>query len=471
MLIQYDDARGRTLGAPLDPLLITPSLIMPPMPESPPSTPITPRQPLIGAPAAACIWAILLLWALWRVLLAARITPQGTMEVALGSRILPWLSLMCLILATSADVAREPLGGTENLRRRRIHTLLIIFLAVSSLLTILSLVCQQFGTFSPLTGGIAFAGEALAALVALVLSARQVRTLLAALQGGGAITLLDLWRFAAAQWGLLMVSALLYMRLTVSPGELAGNAAILRLQFLLPAAGVLPNAMMVAGIAWWDLLIRPTQQRMAAPRIRAWLIAMLAINLAGLLLVLRPLWLGIPGSALGAIAITAYLLGFPASTWRNFGGIPILIAWIFLAAALAATGIERVASLTGSDLLAVTFSGAAARHIWSVGAPTLWLLGLCSTAARIKQLSRATSKFIMLIGASNLAGACATAGVFLVASVQTAQPQTTTLHPLIVGASLELLAVFAAGIMLLRLKLNTAEMPASMPQTQETPHA
>src|SRR5205823_6329346 len=56
-------------------------------------------------------------------------------------------------------------------------------------------------------------------LCGLALALLEVRAILAAMQSGGA-TILDIWRFTAAQWGLLMVAALVFMTVSVRREDL-----------------------------------------------------------------------------------------------------------------------------------------------------------------------------------------------------------------------------------------------------------
>src|SRR5206468_3795506 len=102
-----------------------------------------------------------------------------------------------------------------------------------------------------------------------------------------------------------------------------GSESIRLLMFYIPAAGVLPNTMMAAGISLWNDMLLAAGATPPRPRIRAWVVALAVMNLAPLLILtsfmtglhigpLQAAWLIFPGILLVLFAIVMYLAGFPA---------------------------------------------------------------------------------------------------------------------------------------------------------------
>jgi len=221
---------------------------------------------------------------------------------------------------------------------------------------------------------------------------------------------------------------------------------------------VLPNAMMAAGIGWWDQLLRAGGEKVpspptppAAPRVRAWLAALVLLNAGALLLVTRTAWLGIPGAALEMAAVGLYVLGFPRGSWRGVGGKAVLAAWGIIVIALGALLVERLFTLGNQPVAAVRFYAQAWRHLWVAGA-VVWLMGMGMVAlARLPNATRGgVSRAAGLAVGLALAGALLTAGVFLCTAMYTGQTQVPIMHWLLVGTAPAAAGLLVAGAVLAR---------------------
>ncbi|HVT81563.1 MAG TPA: hypothetical protein VHM90_13020, partial [Phycisphaerae bacterium] len=250
---------------------------------------------------------------------------------------------------------------------------------------------------------------------------------------------------------LLMVAGLVFMAISVRREDLLGGEQYRNLIFMLPAAGVLPNALMAAGILWWDRVARARAMReridlravAGVPRVRAWGVAFLLVNAGGLLLVMRAAWTGIPGAVFELLAILFYLLGFPREFWRGIGGKMVLLAWGLIALALGARLIECIMLLKEPTIS--TFYSGAWRHIWSEGI-VLALLGLGAIAACNALPKPALKWFAAGAAVFMVTGILLTAGVWLATAARTGESQVPVMQWVIAGTLPELLAVVAAGV-------------------------
>ena len=223
-----------------------------------------------------CLWVLLTAMALWRMLLSTGI--GGNLSTA----VITWRQLEGLLayVAVGVLLISEPgMIAPVSLGRRRVAGILAGLLALAAVLAGAAqamLESEMNGSGSNAPEILGFLGDALLALCGIFMAFRELKRILGRIGGKGTsdapggLTLLDLWRFAAVQWGLLMVAAMVYLRVRVSPEDAAGNEEIRRLLFFLPAAGALPNAMMAGGIAAWDWIVRRNDLRPAPPRLRAW---------------------------------------------------------------------------------------------------------------------------------------------------------------------------------------------------------
>ncbi len=257
------------------------------------------------------------------------------------------------------------------------------------------------------------------------------------------MTLIELWRFIGVQWGLLMAAAVIYLRVRVPAEDMVANEGIRQLVFFLPAAAVLPNALMVGGIMAWDFVVRSGAAAGGVPRIRAWLVAMAAINVGALLTVLRPAWLGIPGGAFAIAGIVLYLAGFPREIWRTMGGRAMLLAAVMLSIAWAAAAIDPLLDVA-------TFYGAAWRHLWSVGAVWLWLMGIGFLLIERTPAGRSVRRAAAMAMGILIVGAVVVTGVLLACATKQGESQVPVMEWLLAGTAPGLLATLAAGGVMMR---------------------
>jgi hypothetical protein len=383
----------------------------------------------------------------------------------------PWLAIGILLL--TMDGILTP----KNLRQSRLSHILTLLFALGISLTASSIACDQLGIFSDAAAPAAFAGTIALALSGIFLSGRETRTIFLAMRAADAaaiaarknkksppsknpstgVTILDLWRFAAAQWALLMVGAALFLAVMVPREDRLGSETIRTLVFLLPAAGVLPNAVMAAGICWWDQILRAQmgsseQARLIpVPRVRAWLVALLLVNLGGLLIVIRggrgPF--GIPGAFLQIAAVATYLLGFQKEFWRGLAPKFLLAACIIFIIAAAALLIERITLLANPTV--PRFYSLAWQNLW-IGALIIWLLSLAAIAIqRLLPQKSQPRPVITLALLLTLIGTLLTTTIFLLAASQPAQSQLAIINWLAAGALFTFLGIAITGAILFRI--------------------
>lgn len=409
----------------------------------------------------ACLWGLLAALTLWRTILAGQVlhadlpTLQGAGGVVIQWRqldgLLAWVAMAMLLAMQPGALAP---GGVRD---KRLGMVLAAMLAVGAVCAGLAVALGESAAGeSGAAEALGFWGDGLLAGCGLFLAGREIRRMMRQMEGPrkgktppAGLTLPELWRFIAVQWGLLMVAALLYLRVKIPAEDIAASEHIRRLEFFLPAAGAIPNAMMAGGIMGWDWILRTAGGAGAAPRaprMRAWLSAMAAVNLAGVLLALRPAWAGMAGGIVALAAIALYLLGFPREAWRGTGAKAVLMAWAIFAVAMGAQVLERIWDLANNDILAVsTFYGAAWRHLWSAGAVTLWLMGtglwLIERLPAGRGVRRAGTLAMVLL----FAGALVTAAVFLIAAGKKGEAQLPAIQWLMAGMLPETLALLIAG--------------------------
>jgi len=405
-----------------------------------------------------CLWAILALTAVWRVMLSLNVLVQPTLATGMGAvvvhwrrldQFVPWIALLLLTLGGH-------LSGTA-LRRQRTARLLTILFAIGIALTALSIVWDEFALPESLSPPIAWGADIALALAAIATAGRQFTLLIRALYATPSattptgVTLLDLWRFLAAQWALLMVAAMLYLRATLPTGGLLDTERIRSLIFLLPAAAILPQAMMIAGISWSsDLLLAGarTNPALAEPRLRAWILSFVCINLAAFLMVVPFQALAIPGSIFALFAIVMYLVGFPPQTWRTLGGKIVLFSWFLLALAWMFLLLER--TLLVNAQISTAYYGGAWRHLWATGALVLWLLGMGTLATERLLPAAQPRRAIQLAVILMIAGVVLTSTLLFITSLQQGESQVPILRALPLGTLPELAAIVIAGAALLR---------------------
>jgi hypothetical protein len=402
--------------------------------HKPPAPAPAALQPKLQSAAIASLWLLLLALAIWHGIIALQST--AVIHWRRLDELAPWLALAVLQLAGEQGIL------ARTLQARRLAALFSILLMVGALLTALGIAWDPSVAAAP---AIAFTADIVMCCCALALASREYRAVSRALRPTTSpavqrgITILQIWRFAAAQWALLMAATTIYLAVTLRTDDRIGREDIRRLLFLLPA-GVLLNAMMAAGIGWWGDILHATATR-AQPRVRAWLAAFVAVNMAGLLLVLRPQWLGIPGALAGIFAVIMYLIGFPALAWRSLGGKAVLAAWLLVLIALAASLLERILLLNGSP--ALFFYGAAWRHLWLSGALVTWLLGygiLALEHVAAPESAPALRRPALIATLLGLGGALITAGTLLSSAIAAA----------VIGVAAESVGLLIAGAVLLR---------------------
>ncbi len=399
------------------------------------------------------IWALLTIVATWRVVLAAMVAAHSSFVTMEGAAVIQWRRLdefMPWVAIGALLLLRVLLP--VSVRQGRAGLLLAAGAAVGVVLTAFSIPLDQMEN----SAAASFAARSAVIVLAIVgaaLALLEVRAVLRAMQRGGA-TILDIWCFTAAQWGLLMVAGLLFMAVSVRREDLLAGEQFRNLVFMMPAAGVLPNALMAGGILWWDRIARARSERekvdlraiAGTPRVRAWGVAFLLVNAGGLLLMLRQAWTGIPGGLLEILGIVFYLLGMPREFWRGVGGKAALVAWGLVSLALGARMIESIMIL--ADLPVPRFYSGAWRHIWTQ-AIALLLTALAVIAA-LNSMSAPRLKRVAMPAATLLvAGILLTAGVWLATAGRTGESQVPVMRWSIVGVSLELLAMIVAGVGLL----------------------
>jgi hypothetical protein len=392
--------------------------------------------------------------AIWRVGLAAVVAGNRSLAAMQGAAVVhwrrldefvPWVVIGVLIMARGLAPA--------TVRQGRGSVLLGVAAAAGVVCTAITILLDQFALAPPMSVLASIGATVLLAFCGVVLAGIEVAAILGAMQRGGA-NILDIWRFAAAQWGLLMAAGIVYLRMFLRKDQLLGEESVRSLAFMLPAA-VLPVAMMSAGILWWDRMVRGEaglkgiDLRAAAgvPRVRAWIVAFALVNLSGLLLVLRFSWTGIPGALLGMLAAVLYLAGFPEQSRRGAGGKMHLAAWGILLLALGALMIDRIMAAAGRPV--VTFYSSAWRHLWGTGAVTLWLIGLGMMAQQRLDSSGFRRRLAQVAGMCFLAGLLMTVAVWLMTATCLGNEQVAVMAWMIAGVGLELgaLVLTISGIL------------------------
>jgi len=201
------------------------------------------------------------------------------------------------------------------------------------------------------------------ALCGLFLIIRQLVALAAHFSTG--LNIEQLWRLIAAQWILVWLAAEIFLRIKLRGEGVTANESARNILFLLPTACVLPNILMALGIRWW-IALRPATPPQPAPHVRAWLLAMLLLNLGAVLLMIPLPWLGIPGAALMIAATLLYLAGFRRP------GLWTTLAWTSFILALLLLAGQRLMQLHDTPIRNVY--SAAWRYLLTDGLLLTWLL-------------------------------------------------------------------------------------------------
>jgi hypothetical protein len=396
----------------------------------------------------------MLLTAVWRMTLALLVLQQGTLAAGLGAVVVHWRRLDGLVGWAALLVWWMGTGGGErSLRQARRTALFAAAAGMGMALAAATIAWDQFDLGRDAGSWLARAADVWLAAVGLVAVVRELRRLSAEVNRG--VDVMQLWRMATAQWVLAWIGAAIFLRFWMSGDELLGNESARQLLFVLPGVGVLLNVLMTVGIRWW-VAGRPAGGGAASrPRVRAWVVAMAAVNVGALLLVMRPAWLGVPGGLLLAAGVAMYLVGFgrggltataPGEGRRGAGGQWLMGAWAVAGLSLVLVLTERVFSLSaGGPVVGLAFFGAAWRHLLAVGAVLLWAVGTALIHARAHGWRLRSERLLTAGGLCVGIGVALTTGTLLAASLRQGEAQLPILKLLWVGAVPEALGVAAVG--------------------------
>jgi hypothetical protein len=377
--------------------------------------------------AVLIVQAILRGWVAIDLLLASGIEGElgGLVHWRVFDGFTGWVALMILAMTDEAD------GRGRGLTRGT--------LAVGVAAFAISLLLGEVHDRALVEIGVAVILAVAGALVA----GRQVLALAKASRQG--LNVEQLWRGIASQWILLWVAAEITLRVRFSKEGVESEETARSLLFLLPILGVTPNVLMAAGIRWWGGLRE--EAHTAKPRVRAWLVAMVFLNVGAVLVIGGSVWargIGIAGAAFMIAGILLYLIGFPTRAWRAASG-----AWCV---PLAFTGLGLGLLMMIGELVmqrsdVPTLYSAAWRHLLASIA-TLWLLGIGSLvlarrvppriAAGTRTLA-SISRWLLLLGVLFATG-------ILLAAIS----DRDSLRGLFLGAALQLAAFVLATAIALR---------------------
>jgi hypothetical protein len=426
----------------------------------------------VGAALPLLLWLLLALLALWRVALAWNVLSGPTegfngLARGLGSAVVHWRQLdgfvgPVALLLWLAGVAGGGSLAPTTLKQRRIGQLFTAWAGITIALALLNAAWDQLspgggaGTVGRILGPIADFGTVLLVIVAVL---RELY-ILASEMPPGQVHLVPLWRFLTAQWLLAWVAATVFLRFTMSKEELLGNENARQLLFAIPAFGILPNTLMIAGIHLLNAKLRPTvapsPPRPSAeitPRFRAWLLAVIAMTLGGILLVLPNQKLGLFGGPLLVISTGLYLAGFPRKAWE--GTKPwLMAAWGAFALAMVIVTLERLL-LLGNPTFSMAFIANAARHLLLSGA-TLWCFHAAMGGQEFFLGGRGATRLLTLAATLFAVGALLVTALFVATSFRQGEGQLPILRLLFWGILPEALGLLAVGLLLPRLRKSTS---------------
>jgi hypothetical protein len=433
------------------------------------ATPTVANRPRIALPLL--LWSLLAVTILWRVMLAwsvvsAPVSGVSGLARGLGAVVVHWRQLDGLIgwvalLLWLMGIASGGTVGATSLRQRRIGQMLGMWAGVSLALALIDVASDQFLPGSMAVGNVLGPwSDRILAFLGLVAVVRELHAI-ASEMPAGQVHLGALWRFLTAQWLLAWLAATVFLGFSMRKEELLGNESARQLLFAIPAFGVLPNVLMLAGIRLWNARMRPGpgtpptpphsgSPTTGTPRVRAWLLAMIAATVAGILLVLRTQWLGLLGGPLLLLSVALYLAGFPKGAWGRHKAW-LLAAWGMFALAIALATVERLMAL-GTPALSMAFFGNAWRHLL-LGAALLWGLHALAVGAELLSV-RQGGAFRLLALATGLCGAgvLLTAGIFLATAFRQGEAQLPVLWLLSWGLLPEAAGVLVVALLLPRLR-------------------
>ncbi|HVX86662.1 MAG TPA: hypothetical protein VH253_17905 [Phycisphaerae bacterium] len=281
-------------------------------------------EPIARSPIVILI-VLLLMAALWRLILALGILAKPSLANNLGA-LIQWRQLdifagpLALLLLASAT--------------RRWAAAATPLCAAGILFDALGLLMQQSGADMAITDGLLRSGIVAIALCAAVIVLRELSNAakrldparaqpsVGAAANRGGLDLLDLWRLLTVQWVLVWAAAEVLLRFRFANVDLAANPSVRLLLFMLPAAGLVPNVTLWVTLSWARTLGIAGQNEAGqyGGRPRAWVTAMILLNIGALLLIISPSKAGIFGSLLMAAGLGLYLLGFPRGAWKRAPG-------------------------------------------------------------------------------------------------------------------------------------------------------
>ncbi len=222
------------------------------------------------------IQAVLRLW------IASELLLQPTIEKQFGA-IVHWRGFdqftgwITLAILASAE------GPAVNASRKNIASrLLQVLIALGVIALSVSLLWGE--TTGRAILDIAVAG--LLAVAALIICWRQMREIARSIAGNHAdeqsgnrgLNLEQLWRVITIQWVFLWIAAELTLRIHFRVEGVEAEQKARDFLFILPVAGVTTNMMMAVGIKWWSVS-SVSEQIAGWPRIRAWLVAIMLVNI------------------------------------------------------------------------------------------------------------------------------------------------------------------------------------------------
>jgi hypothetical protein len=435
----------------------------------------------------AALWGMLTLLAAWHLLLAGEMWSVAASGGGAGSggeagklasaappaaglfalvhwrrvdALLGWAALLLLFLSRQLSPHNRP-----SLGQRRASLLLLSAAAIGFLLSCAAVAWEQLigSGGQPLA---AFADIWLA-LVALLIAISVLRALSRAINARGGASIVDLWYMVAANWTVAWSGAVIYLRFFTREESVALEGAR-QLLFGLPALGILPNVLMawVAGGEW------PVVQGPWKARVRAWVLAVGAVNIGAVLMVLRPGATGLfglialAGALLMVLGLILFLLGLPSRSRNNpDGGLTrsspgkiLLAAALLLALALLLAGFDR--TIAGSSTVVGTIFLGAAWRTFLFTAALLWLASLWRAYHDLTippRLQLPGRRGLFLGSVAIAIGGILAAALLLATAFFHGAPQELFLHLLFPLAALQLLGLLALGATLWR----TSRLPAA----------
>jgi hypothetical protein len=288
-----------------------------------------------------------------------------------------WFALLVLFAGENIDSANPP----SRLLRIILPTLLALGIASNGYS-----LASAMGATAPagMEKYVELVTAGLLALTAALLVFRQLFALAGAIGERAGFTIDQLWRLVTIQWILVWVAAEVFLRIKFrNAGGVSADERARSMLFALPAFGVLPNLMMSAGIRWqsYKIALLPQAQTLAEKvRPRAWIVAMIALNLGSVCLIASDFfhaWLSVLGAIGFGFAIVMYLLGFSSDSRRGAGKM-ILTSFVLLLLGVLLAASERIRA--GQQITILREFSAGWRFLLSPAAPIVWTLGIAASA-------------------------------------------------------------------------------------------